>query len=146
MKLNANTDFLYRALIYVALHPGRLVTSREIAAAYGLSHHHLAKVCQDLIRHGFLKAQRGRGGGVQLARDPESIHLGELLDLGEENPKVIDCETGVGGACRIAPACRLMGIFAQAQQAFLAVMNAHTLAEIISQPKLLPLFNSTDSP
>ncbi|MFT6864367.1 MAG: Rrf2 family nitric oxide-sensitive transcriptional repressor [Akkermansiaceae bacterium] len=145
MKLNANTDFLYRALIYVALHPGRLATSREIAEAYGLSHHHLAKVCQDLIRHGFLKGQRGRGRGVQLARDPDSIHLGELLDLGEESPNVIDCETGVGGACRIVPACRLKGIFAQAQQAFLAVMNSHTLAEIISQPKLLPLFNSTDS-
>ncbi len=145
MKLNANTDFLYRALIYVALHPGRLVTSREIAEAYGLSHHHLAKVCQDLIRHGFLKSQRGRGGGVQLARDPDSIRLGELLYLGEENPKVIDCETGVGGACRIAPACRLKGIFAQAQQAFLEVMNSHTLAEIISQPKLLSLFDCDDS-
>lgn len=145
MKLNANTDFLYRALIYVALHPGRFVTSREIAEAYGLSHHHLAKVCQDLIRHGFLTAQRGRGGGVQLARDPESIRLGELLYLGEEKPKVVDCQTGVGGACRIAPACRLQGIFAQAQQAFLGVMNSHTLAGVISQPKLLSLFDTRDS-
>jgi DNA-binding IscR family transcriptional regulator len=31
MKLNANTNFLYRALIYVALHRERLVTAREIA-------------------------------------------------------------------------------------------------------------------
>ncbi len=145
MKLNANTDFLYRALIYVALNPGRLVTSREIAEAYGLSPNHIAKVCQELIRHNFLKAQRGRGGGVQLARDAESIKLGELLHLGEGNPKVVDCETGIGGACRIAPACRLKGIFAQARHAFLDVMNSHTLAEVVAQPQLRSLFDPTES-
>lgn len=141
MKLNANTDFLYRALIYVALHPDRLVTAREIAEAYELSHNHISKVCQELIRHGFFHAQRGRGGGIQLARKPEDIRLGELLYLGEESPRVIDCETGIGGICRIAPACRLKGYFAQAQRAFLDTLNSHTLAEVISQPKLAALFD-----
>ena len=141
MKLNAKTDFLYRALIYVALHSDRLVTAREIAEAYDLSHNHISKVCQELIRHGFLAAQRGRGGGVRLARKPEEIKLGELLYLGEPNPQVIDCEGGVGGVCRIAPACRLKGIFAQAQRAFLEVLNSHSLAEVISQPKLISLFD-----
>ena len=141
MKLNANTDFLYRALIYVALHRERLVTAREIAEAYGLSHNHISKVCQELIRHGFLTAQRGRCGGVQLARKPEEIRLGELLYLGETKPKVVDCENGIGGACRIAPACRLQDFFAQAQRAFLEVMNSHTLDEVISQPKLASLFD-----
>jgi len=140
MKLNPNTDFLYRTLIYVALHPGRLVTSREIAEAYGLSQNHLAKVCQELIRHGFLKARRGRGGGVELAREADQILLGELLSLGEEKPTVIDCEGGVGGACRIAPACRLRGVFAEARLAFLGVLNSYTLAEIVSQPKLRAIF------
>ena len=145
MKLNANTDFLYRALIYVALHPERWVTAREAAEAYKLSHNHISKVCQELIRCGFFNAQRGRGGGVQLARKPEDIHLGELLFLNEDKPKIIDCEAGIGGACRIAPACRLKGIFVQAQRAFLDVMNSYTLDEVISQPKLLLLFDLQSS-
>lgn len=145
MKLNANTDFLYRALIYVALHPDRLVTAREIAEAYDLSHNHIAKVCQELIRHGFFQAQRGRGGGVKLGRNPEDILLGELLYLGEETPKVIDCESGIGGICRIAPACRLKGYFAQAQRAFLDALNSHTLAEVIAQPKLASIFDQPAS-
>jgi len=136
MKLNANTDFLYRSLIYVVLHQDRLVTAREIAEAYGLSVNHISKVCKDLIRHGFLEGQRGRGGGVRLARPPEEIRLGELLYLGEENPKVIDCQNGIGGPCQIAPACRLKGIFGEAQRAFLDVLNKYTLADIVSQPKL----------
>ncbi|MDB4517484.1 Rrf2 family transcriptional regulator, partial [Akkermansiaceae bacterium] len=75
------------------------------------------------------------------ARKPEDIHLGELLFLDEDKPKIIDCETGIGGSCRIAPACRLKGIFAQAQRAFLDVMNSPTLDEVISQPKLVSLFD-----
>jgi len=139
--MNANTDFLYRALIYVALHPERWVTAREVTEAYKLSHNHISKVCQELIRCGFLNAQRGRGGGVQLARKPEDIHLGELLFLDDDKPKIIDCETGIGGSCCIAPACRLKEIFAQAKRAFLDAMNSPTLDEVISQPKLVSLFD-----
>ena len=56
-------------------------------------------------------------------------------------PKIIDCETGISGSCRIAPACRLKGIFAQAKRAFLDAMNSPTLDEVISQPKLVSLFD-----
>ena len=136
MKINANTDFLYRSLIYVALHPDRLVTAREIAEAYDLSVNHIAKVCQDLIRHGLLESQRGRGGGVRLAKPADQIRLGEVIYLGEDNPKVIDCDGGIGGQCKIAPACRLKGVFAKAQRAFLAELNAHTLADMVAQPKM----------
>ena len=141
MKLNAKTDFLYSPMFYVALHSDRLVTARQIAEAYGLSHNHISKVCQELIRHRFLKAQRGRGDGVRLAREPEDIKLGELLYPGDTHPKVVDCDSGVGGVCRIATACRLKGILAQAQRAFVEVLNSHSLAEVISQPKLISLFD-----
>ena len=136
MKINANTDFLYRSLIYVALHPDRLVTAREIAEAYDLSVNHIAKVCQDLIRHGLLEGQRGRGGGGRLAKPADQIRLGEIIYLGEDDPKVIDCESGIGGHCKILPACRLKGVFAKAQRAFLAELNAHTLADMVAQPKM----------
>ena len=125
----------------MALHPERWVTAREVAEAYKLSHNHISKVCHELIRCGFFNAQRGRGGGVQLARKPEDIHLGELLFLDDDKPKIIDCETGIGGSCCIAPACRLKEIFAQAKRAFLDAMNSPTLDEVISQPKLVSLFD-----
>lgn len=94
-----------------------------------------------MMRYGFLIAQHGLGGGVQLARKPEEIYLGELLYLGEMKPKIVDCEDGIGGACRIAQASRLQGFSAQAQRAFLEVMNSHTLDEVISKPKLASLFD-----
>lgn len=135
MKLNANTDFLYRSMIYVALHPDRLVTAREIAEAYGLSLNHIAKVTQDLIKMGLLEGQRGRGGGVRLARPADEIKLGELMGS-SQSEGVIDCQNGVGGACKIVPVCRLKGVFAEAHQAFLAVLNEHTLADLVGEEKM----------
>ena len=136
MKLNANTDFLYRSMIYVALHPARLVTTREIAEAYGLSLNHIAKVTQELIKMGLLEGQRGRGGGVRLARPADEIKLGELMNSGEGAAGVIDCQNGVGGPCRIVPACKLKGVFAEAHQAFLTVLNDYTLADLVDEPKV----------
>ena len=136
MRLNANTDFLYRSMIYVALHPERRVTTREIAEAYGLSVNHIAKVTQELIKMNLLEGQRGRGGGLRLARPAHEIYLGELMGPGEGAAKVLDCENGIGGSCRILPACRLKEIFSEAHDAFLAVLNQHTLADLVGEPQM----------
>ncbi len=136
MKLNAHTDFFYRCMIYVALHPERLVTAREIAEAYGLSLNHIAKVTQDLIKMKLLIGQRGRGGGVRLARTPEEIRLDELMATGESQASIVNCSGGIGGSCKILPVCRLKGIFTEAHEAFLAVLGSYTLADLISQPKM----------
>lgn len=136
MRLNANTDFLYRSMIYVALHSDRLVTTREISEAYGLSQNHIAKVTQELIRMGLLEGLRGRGGGVRLAKEANQITLGELMSPAEGDVGVIDCQNGIGGPCRIAPVCRLKGIFAEAHRAFLSVLNSYTLADLVDQPKM----------
>jgi len=136
MRLNANTDFLYRSMIYVAVHSDRLVTTREIAESYGLSQNHIAKVTQDLIKLGLLEGVRGRGGGVRLARPAAEITLDDLISQPEVMAGVIDCQNGIGGPCKIVPACRLKGIFAEAYQAFLSVLKSYTLADLIAQPKM----------
>ena len=140
MRLNANTDFLYRSMIYVALHPDRLVTTREIAEAYGLSQNHIAKVTQELIKMGMLEGVRGRGGGVRLAKPAEEIRLGEIMPPAEGKAGVIDCQNGIGGPCRIVSACRLKGIFGEAHRAFLAVLDDYTLADLVKQPDVLKSF------
>ncbi|MGE9267505.1 MAG: RrF2 family transcriptional regulator [Verrucomicrobiales bacterium] len=130
MKLAVGSDFAFRLLIYVATYPERLVTVREVAEAYGLSQHHLSKISKLLIKHGLLEAQRGRGGGVRLAKEPEKIRLGDVLNVCEPAPSVIDCKNGVSGPCVILPVCALRGVFGEARLAFYEVMNRYTLHDI----------------
>jgi Rrf2 family iron-sulfur cluster assembly transcriptional regulator len=54
------------------------VLVREIADATDIPGPYLAKIVNALARKGFVATQRGVGGGVSLARDPESVTLHEL--------------------------------------------------------------------
>ena len=54
------------------LHPQPAVL--DISRAYGISTNHLSKVARLLVQNGFVKAIRGRNGGLQLAKTPEEIN------------------------------------------------------------------------
>jgi len=129
MQITRFTDYAIRVLTYCALRDGGLATTQEIAERYGISTNHLVKVVQELSRHGYLAAARGKGGGIRLARPPEQINLGELIGRLEEM-ELAEC-FGSGNACRITPACRMAAILAEARAAFLAALSRHTLAEVV---------------
>ena len=74
MRLTSFTDFALRALMRLAGEPGRSFATNEIAAEFGISRNHLAKVVRDLADGGFITTQRGVGGGFTLARPAAVDH------------------------------------------------------------------------
>ena len=134
MRVSSYSDYSFRVLMQAALrHPER-VTVDEVAGGFGISRHHLVKIVHDLGRSGYLKTQRGIGGGFLLAMPPEKICLGDIVRLGEETDKVIECKDRRGQPCRIAPACRLKGVFDEATAAFFAVLDNYSLADLLQHP------------
>jgi len=130
MRLNSFTDYSLRVLMYLATEPGRRATIAEIAAAFEISRHHLMKVVQFLGQQGWLRNVRGRGGGLELACAPERIKLGTVVRAAEGAPLPAECFDRVNNTCGIARACRLRGVLGEAVEAFHAVLDAHTLADI----------------
>src|SRR5215471_9894126 len=57
----------------------RPLSSKALAARYGLSPRHLERVLQALAREGILKGTRGRRGGYKLARHQRDITADEIL-------------------------------------------------------------------
>jgi len=124
MQLTRHTDYALRVLIHLAVsHTGR-ATIADIADAYTLSRNHLMKVVHHLGQGDFIITQRGRGGGFSLARAPEDIMLGEVIRYTETDMNLADC-----GSCALRPACGLSGILRAAINAFLAVLDQHSLAD-----------------
>lgn len=130
MQLTRFTDYGLRTLLYLAVHHERLVPIAEISGAYAVSNHHLTKVANLLARAGFVQAVRGRGGGLQLARAPAEIGLGAVVRACEPNLHLVECFDPAHNTCPIAPACALARVLAQAQQQFLAALDAHSLADL----------------
>ena len=137
MRLTVYTDYGLRLLMYVALKEGELATIQQVAEAYGISRNHLMKVAYDLGRHGFLETQRGRGGGLRLARPAGRIRLGDVVRAMEEDFALVECFVPGADGCRITGACRLKGALNDALKAYLAVLDNYTLADLTERNRAL---------
>ena len=132
MRLTLHTDYALRMLVYAAMRPGGPCTANDVAAAYGLSRHHLVKVAQTLRDLGLVETVRGRAGGIRLARRPQDIGIGALVRATEEEFPLAECmQQDASRACVISPACRLRGMLDEALAAFLAVLDGYTLADVL---------------
>ena len=140
MRLTAFTDFALRALMRLAGEPARSFATNEIAAEFGISRNHLAKVVRDLADSGFISTQRGAGGGFVLARPPQSITIGEVVRALEARHALVECFRDDGGSCVLTPRCRLKVRLAAAREAFMRELDATTLAECAypARPKASP--------
>lgn len=128
MRLTAFTDFGLRALMRLAGEPDRSFTTDEIATEFAISRHHLTKVVRELADAGFVRTQRGAGGGFRLARPSSAITLGEVVRTLERDQPLVECFRADGGACVLTPTCRLKKRLAAARDAFLRELQATTLA------------------
>lgn len=133
MRFTRYTDYSFRVLMYLAIKPaGELSTIKEIAGRYGISESHLMKVVHQLGRHGFVNTVRGRQGGLALAREPGEINLGDVVRQCEEDLDLVECFNDETNRCAISPVCALAGVIDEALEAFLAVFDNYTLADILA--------------
>ena len=140
MRLTRFTDIALRCLLLLGLEPERCITVREIADRMNMSYEHLVKIVHRLSEFGYVDTVRGRHGGVRIAKPAVDIVLGALVRQTEENLTLVECFDPEHNRCPISAACRLAGTLDEALQAFLAVLDRHTLADML-QPReqLVPL-------
>jgi Rrf2 family nitric oxide-sensitive transcriptional repressor len=137
MRLTSFTDFALRLLMYAAARD-RLITIEEASEVYGISRAHLMKITNTLTRAGFLKAIRGRSGGLVLAKPPSKIRLGDVVRATEPDFALVECFAD-GNQCIITRSCRLRGILHEGLDAFNAVLDKYTLADLMLKPKSFDL-------
>ncbi|MGE4593093.1 MULTISPECIES: RrF2 family transcriptional regulator [Alcaligenes] len=130
MRLTNLTDYALRQLMYLGQNEDRLCTIAEIAQYHQISQAHLMKVTHLLSKGGWIQTQRGKNGGMRLARAPEDINLGELVRYTETDLAVVEC-LGSGTHCILSGRCNLSNILKQALVQFLSYLDNYTLRDII---------------
>ena len=142
MQLDKFTDYALRVLMTLAVRAPSRVPTSEIAAIFGLSENHLSKVATQLVREGFAASERGRNGGLTLARPAGQILVGEVVRAMKRNDPVAEC-FGTDKSCLILPACGLREPLAQAQEAFFASLDRYSLGDVtLSRRKLGALLDT----
>lgn len=139
MHLTGFTDYALRVLIFVGKQEGRICTMGEIAAYFRISHEHLRKVIHKLAKLGYLNSRRGKGGGMVLGVNAESIRVGDVILAIEEDLSIIDCDAL---DCVLAPGCSLKVALDRATRAFLATLNEVTLADLLHNRRMKQQFKN----
>ena len=81
MKLTTRGHYSVKALLDLSLQPDGGPTSvKAIASRQDLPAPYLEKLLIAMRRSGLVKSIRGTQGGYQLARDPQQISLGQILE------------------------------------------------------------------
>jgi len=132
MQLNLSTDIALRTLIYLG-GKGGSATIAEVSGAFSIARTHLMKVVMALVAANLVLSERGRNGGIRLARNPTEITVGEVVRVMESNLALLYClrQEATNDCCPLMPACKLRKVFFNAQQQFLQSLEASTLADIL---------------
>jgi Rrf2 family protein len=125
MRLTKTTSYAVRILVDCAAADGKLVKTSDMSQRLEITPLNVFKIVHILSHTGFVAAVRGRNGGVRLARPADQIRIGEVVRAIEAT--VVEVER----AKRKRPGKRqLNDIFDDAMEAFISVLDQHTLADM----------------
>lgn len=136
MRITSHSDYALRVLMYVATVDQQPITIAEIADRFRVSRTHLMKVVNKLVREGYMQGQRGKGGGVRLARPAATIRVGEVIRLMEPSHELVEC-MGTSGQCMLDKGCKLKRALIEAHDAFYAVLDRYTLRDLVDSPQTM---------
>lgn len=118
MKLSTKTRYGVRALFDMAYHAGTLpVQIKDISRRQAISPRYLEQIFQELKKAGLLRSRRGPQGGYNLARKPEEITLGQIVNATEGRTSLVDCTDEKRGRkknCDFDNLCVTQGVWREA--------------------------------
>jgi len=132
VKVSTRGDYACRALLSLTLHAEHTPTSvRDIAERTGLPQPYLEQILLALKGAGLVRSKRGVGGGYELAHDPASITLAQVVSA-------VDGPIAVGdfgaphenGACDHEGQCVLLAVWADVGAQMRRLLSASTLADV----------------
>jgi len=132
MKVTSYTNFALRSLQLAAIKAPALIRVDDVVAVHGLSRPHIVKIVHALGVAGYLETQRGRNGGFRLAKPAKDIRIGDVFRLTEGPLEIVECFNANTNTCPLIGICKLSQALQSATNAFLAVLDDLTLADIAS--------------
>ncbi len=82
MHVSAKTDYGLRAVLELSLTYGQgTIQSGDIAVSQNIPESYLVQLLNQLRKSGLIRSVRGPRGGHELARRPEELTVGNVLDV-----------------------------------------------------------------
>jgi Rrf2 family protein len=105
------------------------LTIGKIAENQGISRNYLEQIIIPLTKAKYVKGIRGPKGGHVLAKPPERITMGEIIELLENTMDITVCRKNPD-KCNKSRYCKIRDALLDANKAMLDKLNAVTLFDI----------------
>ena len=140
IRISTRGRYALRALVDVALHgDGGPVLRRGIAERQGMSAEYVAQLFRDLAAAGLLEGIKGPGGGYRLARDPETIRVGDVIRAVEGPVALVHCVDPTDGAgCDRAQSCVTHRLWVRLSAVMERFLDSVSLADLADEARTLP--------
>jgi Rrf2 family protein len=133
MRLNRSTSHAIRILVECARAEHDLVKVADLSSRLGITPQNVFKIVHILSRAELIGAVRGRHGGVRLARPANQIRIGDVVRAMETTE--IELETDGADRGDSAVSKGVNKVFDDALEAFVAILDQHTLADMAGTRK-----------
>lgn len=133
MMITRATEYACLTMLYLAKQPaGKISFTAEIAEAEHIPPSFLVKVVPRLVKAGMVTSRRGSSGGLEIARDPATITLKDMVEAMEGEIASNLCTSSQPFSC-FRSGCALKSAFHQAQLKYIEALSAVTLSDLVKQ-------------
>ena len=141
LHISRQTDYGLRLMVEIASNDGGSLTTIEVAQRQDLPYQFLRKVAQSLVSAGLLVSERGAGGGLSLARSPDSVTVLDIVDS-LDTIALNDC-TGKPPRCDRRDRCAVFPVWARMQALIESELGSVSLSELAEKQAGLSLVQKT---
>ncbi len=140
LHISRQTDYGLRLMVEIASNGCGPIATIEVARRQDIPYQFLRKVAQSLIAAGLLVSERGTGGGLSLARSPDSITMLDIVDS-LDTVALNDC-TFNPPRCDRRDRCAVFPVWARVQALVEGLLGSITLSELAKNQANLSLVKS----
>jgi len=134
MKVSAKTRYGLRTMALLAKNykEKNFLSLRKISEEEGISQDYLEKIMEKLKEKKLVRAKKGKEGGYVLARSPEKIRVGEIVEVLEKDSNLVFClAKNKNMVCPKEKKCLSKKVWLNVQKAINSTLNSITLKDLI---------------
>ncbi|MGD8255711.1 MAG: Rrf2 family transcriptional regulator [Syntrophobacterales bacterium] len=136
MKISTRGRYGTRMMLDLAAHHDQGPTPlREIAKRQDLSVKYLEQLIIPLKAAGYIRSVRGARGGYTLARKPDKISVGQIIQVLEGGLSLVDCVDDAR-VCEREKNCPTRDIWLRMSERLMEELSSLTLRDVLDGKKL----------
>lgn len=129
--------YAIRVMIELAESEGKkYISMKEIAEKQELSLKYLEKILPALNKAKLIEAAKGKLGGYHLAKSPDSITVGEILRLTENDMAPVACLSDNAPVCERRNVCKTLAMWKGYQKLTNQYFDGITIADLCAGKEL----------